>query len=178
MSCLLAALVAAALFSSGALGKTLTGLFKSEVARQQNGQFITKFMYQGDNGLLVCRLDNSALAIEKESRLLLYQDMDSDLDNLSCTERLARAHFTISLNQEEHNQTIPRQSSPTPWQALYADRYTCQESAAIPSHADLTFTVLLFNADSAGNPLEHFSAEEAGQTSRILPSPQRIRLSV
>uniref|UniRef100_A0AAQ5Z3X3 GPR180/TMEM145 transmembrane domain-containing protein n=1 Tax=Amphiprion ocellaris TaxID=80972 RepID=A0AAQ5Z3X3_AMPOC len=36
------------------------------------------------------------------------------------------------------------------------------ESAVIPSHADLTFTVLLFNADSAGNPLEHFSAEEAG----------------
>lgn len=48
----------------------------------------------GDNGLLVCRLDNSALAAEKESRLLLYQDMDSDLDNLSCTERLAKAHFT------------------------------------------------------------------------------------
>lgn len=33
----------------------------------------------------------------------------------------------------------------------------------IPSHADLSFTVLLFNADSAGNPLEHFSAEETGQ---------------
>ena len=48
----------------------------------------------GDNGLLVCRLDNSALAVEKESRLLLYQDMDPDLDNLSCTERLARAYFT------------------------------------------------------------------------------------
>lgn len=48
----------------------------------------------GDGGLLVCRLDNSALATEKESRLLLYQDMDSDLDNLSCTERLTRARFT------------------------------------------------------------------------------------
>ncbi|XP_023275944.1 integral membrane protein GPR180 [Seriola lalandi dorsalis] len=162
MSCLLVTLVAAVLFSSGALGKTVTGLFKSEVARQQNGQFITKFMYQGDNGLLVCRLDNSALATEKESRLLLYQDMDSDLDNLSCTERLAKAHFTISLHKEEFNQTIPRQSSPTAWQALYTDRYTCQESAVIPSHADLSFTLLLLNADSAGNPLEHFSAEEAG----------------
>lgn len=39
-----------------------------------------------------------------------------------------------------------------------------QESAVIPSQADLSFTVLLLNADSAGNPLEHFSAEEAGQT--------------
>uniref|UniRef100_A0A3Q1GQP2 GPR180-like N-terminal domain-containing protein n=1 Tax=Acanthochromis polyacanthus TaxID=80966 RepID=A0A3Q1GQP2_9TELE len=116
----------------------------------------------GGSGLLVCRLDNWALAAEKESRLLLYQDLDSDLDNLSCSDRLAKAHFT-GKNQE-HNQTIPRQPSPTAWQVLYADRYTCQENAVIPSHADLSFTVLLFNADSAGNPLEHFSAEEAGQT--------------
>jgi hypothetical protein len=47
--------------------------------------------------------------------------------------------------------------------ALYADRYTCGEGGIIPAHGDLTFTILLFNPDSAGNPLEHFSAEEAGQ---------------
>ncbi|XP_041834893.1 integral membrane protein GPR180 [Melanotaenia boesemani] len=158
----LATLVAVVLLCSEACGKTVSGLFKSEAARQQKGQFITKFMYQGDNSLLVCRLDNPPLAAEKESRLLLYQDMDPDLDNLSCSERLSKAHFTISLTQDEHNQTIPHQSSPTAWQFLYADRYTCQENAVIPSHADLTFTVLLFNADSAGNPLEHFSAEETG----------------
>lgn len=48
MSYLLATLVAAVLLSSEGLGKTVTGLFKSEVARQENGQFITKFMYQGN----------------------------------------------------------------------------------------------------------------------------------
>ncbi|CAG5933086.1 integral membrane protein GPR180 [Menidia menidia] len=159
---LAAALLAVLLLGSGASGKTVSGLFKSEAARQQKGQFISKFMYQGDDGLLVCRLDNPSLAAEKESRLLLYQDMDSDLDNLSCWERLGKAQFSISLSQAEHNQSIPRLSAPTPWQLLYADRYTCQESSVIPSHADLAFTVLLFNADSAGNPLEHFSAEEAG----------------
>lgn len=53
-----------------------------------------------------------------------------------------------------------------------------QESAVIPSHADLSFTVLLFNADSAGNPLEHFSAEEAGQTSQILLITTADRQSV
>ncbi|TNN70273.1 Integral membrane protein GPR180 [Liparis tanakae] len=157
-----ATLVVVALLSSEALGKSVTGLFGSEAARQQKGQFITKFMYQGDNGLLVCRLDNSNLAMAKGSKLHLYQDMDSDLDNLSCPERLAKAQFTIHLSEEEHNQSIPRQSSPTIWQALYSDRYTCQESAVIPHHADLSVTLLLFNADSAGNPLEHFSAEEAG----------------
>uniref|UniRef100_A0A3Q4I5M9 G protein-coupled receptor 180 n=1 Tax=Neolamprologus brichardi TaxID=32507 RepID=A0A3Q4I5M9_NEOBR len=156
MSYLLATLAAVLLLTSEASGKTVTGLFKSEAARQQKGQFITKFMYQGnvDGG--------DVLAAGRESRLLLYQDMDSELDNLSCSERLAKADVTITLSQEEHNQTIPRQSLPTAWQILYADRFTCQENVLIAGHADLDFTVLLFNADSAGNPLEHFSAEEAG----------------
>lgn len=45
---LLATLIAVALLGSEAFGKTITGLFKSEAARRQNGQFITKFMYQGN----------------------------------------------------------------------------------------------------------------------------------
>ncbi|KAM9835961.1 integral membrane protein GPR180 [Aulostomus maculatus] len=162
MSHIITLLAAAVLLGSEAFGKTVTGLLKSDLARRHSGQFITKFMYQGENGLVVFRLDNPSLAAEKESRLLLYQDMDPDLDKLSCSDRLAKAQITLSLNHEEHNQTIPRQPSPTTWQTLYADRYTCQEGAVIPAHADLSFTVLLFNADSAGNPLEHFSAEEAG----------------
>ncbi|KAM6893850.1 integral membrane protein GPR180 [Xenentodon cancila] len=162
MSRLTATLVALLLLGSDVSGKTVKGVFKSEAARQQQGQFISKFMYQGENGVMACRLDNPSLAVEKESQLLLYQDMDTDLDNLSCSDRLGRARFTISLSQEEHNKTIPRQYSPTAWQVLYADRYTCQDSAVIPSLGDLSFTILLFNADSAGNPLEHFSAEEAG----------------
>lgn len=49
MSCVLVSVVAVALFSSEAFGKTVTGLFRSEAARQQSGQFITKFMYQGND---------------------------------------------------------------------------------------------------------------------------------
>lgn len=48
MSRTFAALLAAALLGAQTLGKTVTGLFKSEVARQQSGQFITTFMYQGN----------------------------------------------------------------------------------------------------------------------------------
>lgn len=48
MSYLLATLAAVLLLTSEASGKTVTGLFKSEAARQQKGQFITKFMYQGN----------------------------------------------------------------------------------------------------------------------------------
>ncbi|KAJ3582027.1 hypothetical protein NHX12_015966 [Muraenolepis orangiensis] len=152
-----------ACFPVGCVGKTVTGLFKSEVAREQNGQFITVFMYQGDNGLLVNRLHDVPLAVEKESRLLLYTNIQaSSLDNLSCSERLTKAKIIIHLTDEEHNQTIPRQPSPSIWQALYVDRYTCREGGPIPAHGDVGFTLLLLNADSAGNPREHFSAEEAG----------------
>lgn len=48
MSRLLAPLVVASLLASGAFAKTVTGLFKSEAARRQKGQLITKFMYQGN----------------------------------------------------------------------------------------------------------------------------------
>lgn len=47
MSPLLAALLTAVLFSRQGHGKTVAGLFKSESARHHNGQFITRFMYQG-----------------------------------------------------------------------------------------------------------------------------------
>uniref|UniRef100_A0A4W5PJY8 GPR180-like N-terminal domain-containing protein n=1 Tax=Hucho hucho TaxID=62062 RepID=A0A4W5PJY8_9TELE len=146
-------------------GKTVSGVFKSDAAREQNGQYITKFMYNGGSGLVVCRLENVPLATEKESRLLFFPEMEDgfDIDNLSCHDRLSKAQLSIRLSEEEHNQSIPHLHSPTTWMALYADRYTCGEGGIIPAHGDLTFTILLFNPDSAGNPLEHFSAEEAGQ---------------
>lgn len=145
-------------------GKTVSGVFKSDAAREQNGQYITKFMYNVGSGLVVCRLENATLALEKESRLLLFPETEDgfDIDNLSCHDRLSKAQLSIRLREEEHNQSIPHLHSPTAWMALYADRYTCGEGGIIPAHGDLTFTILLFNPDSAGNPLEHFSAEEAG----------------
>eukprot|EP00063_Salmo_salar_P032777 XP_014007612.1 PREDICTED: integral membrane protein GPR180-like [Salmo salar] len=124
------------------------------------------------SGLVVCRLENAPLATEKESRLLFFPEMEDgfDIDNLSCHDRLSKAQLSIRLSEEEHNQSIPHLHSPTAWMALYADRYTCGEGGIIPAHGDLTFTILLFNPDSAGNPLEHFSAEEAGQYIHILLS--------
>lgn len=68
MSHVLATLIAAVLFSSEALGKTVTGLFKSEAARQQNGQFIATFMYQGnindaDVLALTCHLNGDKISL-------------------------------------------------------------------------------------------------------------------
>ena len=44
---------------------------------------------------MVCRLENAPLAVEKEARLLLFQDLeDGGFDNLSCLERLSRAQLS------------------------------------------------------------------------------------
>ncbi|XP_030639201.1 integral membrane protein GPR180 [Chanos chanos] len=142
-------------------GKTVSGVFQSGAARQQNGQYIAKFLYHGENGLMACRLKNVALALEKEAKLLLFQGME-DFDNLSCLERVTGAQFTITLSSEEHNRTIPRQSVPQAWHVLYADRYTCDEDDLDGAVEDIGFQLVLLNPDSAGNPLDHFSAEEAG----------------
>lgn len=66
MSYILATFVAAILFGSEAFGKTVTGLFKSEVAREQKGQFISKFMYQGNDAdelLLTCHSDGDSVRV-------------------------------------------------------------------------------------------------------------------
>lgn len=82
MSYLLATFAAALLLSSGTFGKTVTGTFKSDVARQQNGQFITKFMYQGnvndaaaDVLLLTCHLSTDRVSFCSGS-VLAWRDDD------------------------------------------------------------------------------------------------------
>lgn len=46
---------------------------------------------------------------------------------------------------------------------LYADRYTCQEEELDDVLEDVGFQLTMLNPDSAGNPTDHFSAEEAGE---------------
>uniref|UniRef100_A0AAV2LBI2 Intimal thickness related receptor IRP domain-containing protein n=1 Tax=Knipowitschia caucasica TaxID=637954 RepID=A0AAV2LBI2_KNICA len=70
--------------------------------------------------------------------------------------------WCVYLQHDEHNQTIPHQSSPTLFNVLYADRYSCRKSDPLPSHPEVHYTILMLNPDSAGNPLDHFSSEEAG----------------
>ena len=50
MARLLCALAAAVLLGSGVRGKTVTGLLRSDAARETRGQFISSFMYQGNRG--------------------------------------------------------------------------------------------------------------------------------
>ncbi|XP_053353794.1 integral membrane protein GPR180 [Clarias gariepinus] len=142
-------------------GKTVSGVFQSHTARENNGQYIAKFLYHGENGLISYRLENVPLLVHKEARLLLFQGIES-FENLSCLDRVSGAQLKISLSAEEHNQTIPRQARPQAWHVMYADRYTCQEEELDAVLEDVGFQLIMLNPDSAGNPTDHFSAEEAG----------------
>ncbi|KAA0712676.1 Integral membrane protein GPR180 [Triplophysa tibetana] len=155
--------IIALLFSSSpANAKTVSGVFRSDAARENNGQYITRFLYHGDNGLLVYRVDNVDMAVQKEARLLMFQGLQA-FENLSCLERVSSAHISIKLRKEEQNQTIPKQSGPQlQWHVMYTDRYTCQEGQMDGQLEDVHFQITLLNPDAAGNPLDHFSAEEAG----------------
>ncbi|KAF5902945.1 integral membrane protein, partial [Clarias magur] len=114
-----------------------------------------------ENGLISYRLENVPLLVHKEARLLLFQGIES-FENLSCLDRVSGAQLKISLSAEEHNQTIPRQTRPQAWHVMYADRYTCQEEELDAVLEDVGFQLIMLNPDSAGNPTDHFSAEEAG----------------
>ncbi|XP_017337799.1 integral membrane protein GPR180 isoform X2 [Ictalurus punctatus] len=142
-------------------GKTVSGVFRSHIARENNGQYITRFLYHGENGLMSYRLENVPLAVHKEARLLLFQGIEG-FENLSCLGRVSGAQLTITLITEEHNQTIPRQTRPQAWHVIYADRYTCQEEKLDGVLEDVGFQLTMLNPDSAGNPMDHFSAEDAG----------------
>ncbi|XP_060775104.1 integral membrane protein GPR180 isoform X2 [Neoarius graeffei] len=142
-------------------GKTVSGVFRSHVARENYGQYITRFLYYGENGLMAYRLENVPLAVHKEARLLLFQGSEG-FENLSCLDRVSGAQLTVTLSTEEHNWTIPQQPRPQAWHVIYADRYTCQDEELDGVLEDVHFQLTMLNPDSAGNPMDHFSAEEAG----------------
>lgn len=108
-----------------------------------------------------CRVYDVQMAVQKEARLLLFQDTDG-FDNLSCLERVTSAQISINLSEEEQNQTLPHESTPQTWHVMYADRYTCQETQIDGAREHVRFQITMLNPDAAGNPLDHFSAEEAG----------------
>nr|XP_023651890.1 integral membrane protein GPR180 [Paramormyrops kingsleyae] len=144
-------------------GKTVSGILRSDAAKENNGQYITRFLFHGENALVVCRLEEAdfAMAVRKEARLLLFQEQEG-FENLSCLERLSGAPVAITLNAVELNWTMPKMSSPQLWHMVYADQSTCQEGEAGGDLEEIRFQAMLFNPDNAGNPLDHFSAEEAG----------------
>ncbi|XP_033864457.2 integral membrane protein GPR180-like isoform X1 [Acipenser ruthenus] len=148
-----------------ATGKTISGFFSSVAARNTRGQYIGKFLYHGKNALLHCRIEDIQAAVEKEATLILFREHTwlnlHESENLSCLEYLSKAELTVTLNQEENNQTIPQLHFPQTWYVSYVDHHTCEEGDIIASDA-IQFEIMMFNPDAEGNPLDHFSAEETG----------------
>ncbi|XP_028655391.1 integral membrane protein GPR180 [Erpetoichthys calabaricus] len=155
------------LVMSSVCAKTVTGVFKSETSRQNSGQYISKFVYHGKDALLCCRLEDSPVATERESKLILYREQGwlnllNAFENLSCLEQLEKADLKITLSQEELNQTIPQMPHPQTWHILYVDMHTCQENEINADSDGIKYEIRMLNPDSAGNPMDHFSAEESG----------------
>ncbi|KAG2456437.1 GP180 protein, partial [Polypterus senegalus] len=51
---------------------------------------------------------------------------------------------------------------PQTWHILYVDMHTCQENEINADSDGIKYEIRMLNPDSAGNPMDHFSAEESG----------------
>ncbi|KAM4701355.1 integral membrane protein GPR180 [Discoglossus pictus] len=147
--------------------KTVQGSLDSALAWHSRGQHIVTFLFHGDQAVLRVRISNVPAAVGKEAAICLYQEdewikMQESLEEYSCPERLSLAQASIPLNQTEYNYTLPQIVSPKAWYAIYVDKYTCLMSYEDPKSDDITFQVTVLNPDAAGNPFDHFGADESG----------------
>ncbi|XP_029460602.1 integral membrane protein GPR180 [Rhinatrema bivittatum] len=150
-----------------ACSRTVVGVFQSSVAQKSSGQPLLSFVFHGELAVLLLRISNIATAIGKEARLYLYEEQEwTNLQEspagYSCTEKLAKARLSMPLNSTELNQTMSQIPYPQTWYILYADKYTCERNEDQLHSQDVEFEMVLLNPDAAGNPLDHFGAEESG----------------
>lgn len=153
-------------------GKTVTGFFSSDMARQSGAQQVAKFLFHGVNGLLSCQIDNRTVAIGKGAKLYLFHEqvwlkIQEKIKEVNCLLKFSDAHVTISLNDVENNQTLAPFTHPEAYYIVYADKYTCLENEDKRDNDSfgaetIKFKLVLLNPDAANNPLDHFSAEESG----------------
>ncbi|XP_069495869.1 integral membrane protein GPR180 [Ambystoma mexicanum] len=152
------------LLSQPSVCKTLQGNFP---AVSRGGQLLVSFIFHGDKAVLTVKIDNVAAALAKESTLHLFAEQEWNTlpeitDVSSCTLRLSKARLTITLNETDLNQTVSQVSGPQAWYVLYADTSTCEASQEVLNSEAVSFEITLLNPDAAGNPLDHFGADESG----------------
>ncbi|XP_073899240.1 integral membrane protein GPR180 isoform X2 [Castor canadensis] len=138
---LLAVALTCCWWPQGSQSKTLRGSFSSAAAQDAQGQSIGHFEFHGDHALLCVRINNLAVAVEKEAKLYLFQaqewlKLQESSPRYSCSEKLSRAQLT--------------------------NKYTCREEKESSQEEDIPFEVVLLNPDAEGNPFDHFSARESG----------------
>ncbi|KAM4795110.1 integral membrane protein GPR180 [Rhinophrynus dorsalis] len=147
--------------------RTVHGSLDSALAWHARGQHIVTFLFHGDQAMLRVRISNVVAAIGKEASFYLYRDeewmkMYRSLEEYSCPERLSLAQVSIPLNQTDYNYTLPQLVYPQAWYVIYVDKFTCLRSYEDPKLDEITFQVTLLNPDAAGNPFDHFGADESG----------------
>uniref|UniRef100_A0A2K5QFV5 Uncharacterized protein n=1 Tax=Cebus imitator TaxID=2715852 RepID=A0A2K5QFV5_CEBIM len=151
----------------GSHSNTLLGSFSSTTAQDAQGQCICHFEFHGDHALLCVRINNTAVAVEKEAKLYLFQAQEwlkpqQSIHGYSCSKKLSKAQLTITMNQTKHNLTVSQIPSLQTWHVFYADKHTCQDDKDNTQVDDIPFEMVLLNTDAEGNPFDNFSAGESG----------------
>ncbi|XP_075446976.1 integral membrane protein GPR180 isoform X2 [Ascaphus truei] len=147
-------------------GRTVHGSFDSALAWRSRGQHIVTFVFHGDQAVLRVRISDVAAAVGKEATLCLYREeewlkMQGSVEEYSCPERLSLAQVSLHLNQTDYNYTLPQMVYPKAWHTIYVDKYTCLVSYEDTNSDYMAFQVTLLNPDAAGNPFDHFGADES-----------------
>ncbi|MEE6470898.1 hypothetical protein FKM82_009108 [Ascaphus truei] len=142
-------------------GRTVHGSFDSALAWRSRGQHIVTFVFHGDQAVLRVRISDVAAAVGKEATLCLYREeewlkMQGSVEEYSCPERLSLAQVS------HYNYTLPQMVYPKAWHTIYVDKYTCLVSYEDTNSDYMEFQVTLLNPDAAGNPFDHFGADESG----------------
>ncbi|XP_051882613.1 integral membrane protein GPR180 isoform X7 [Pristis pectinata] len=80
-------------------GKTVTGSFSSDIARQSGAQQVTKFLFHGVNGLVTCQIDNRTVAIDKDAKLYLFHEqawlkLQEKIEEVNCLLKFSEAQVT------------------------------------------------------------------------------------
>ncbi|XP_007888984.1 integral membrane protein GPR180 isoform X2 [Callorhinchus milii] len=141
---------------------TVDGLFSSDIARQNGGQHIVKFLFHGleknlrqegehpimvihigtndigSNALLSCRIDGGTMAADKDSKLYLFRErewLQVQEETVHCSQKLAEAQLIVSLKEVENNQTVSQFLHPEAWHIVYADNFTCPDDVLVSENS-------------------------------------------
>lgn len=156
MNIVLITFISVSFYLKFALGMSVKGVLSSKVARFNQGQYITSFCFYGDGFVKhdISQISNGKLYFYSEKR------WNSAKESSSCHDKLSAAEFSFELsNMTGEHRFVPWEMIDH-WHVVYADSSTCDNSASL--FADITYTIQLMNKDKQGNPVEHFSYEEAG----------------
>ncbi|XP_065187859.1 integral membrane protein GPR180-like [Sycon ciliatum] len=132
----------------------------SRKAAQGKGQYLTKFCFQGQTGVVRYSINET---VAGGALYLFYDEVwPKFLSSQNCAERLQLANIKLDLHDEVAGErTMAQWFEPHFWYVIYADSKTCTDDGT--SDTSLVTAELVFlNPDSRGLARNHFSVDTSG----------------